>query len=63
MIFNNRNRCDLARLYKPGWQGISVGIDGYPSTNRNGFYRIAGDDDENVFEATAIEFYGVKTQT
>ena len=38
------------------------GTDGYPTTDEYGGYCIAGGEDGN-FKATAIEFYGVKTQT
>jgi hypothetical protein len=39
-----------------------VGTDGYPTTDRFGFYCIAGGDKDFYFQASAIEFYGVKTQ-
>ncbi len=39
-----------------------VGTDGYPNKNKWGDYCIAGGTLGNKFKATAIEFYGVKTQ-
>jgi hypothetical protein len=37
-----------------------VGTDGYPTTNGYSYYYIGGSKNAD-FEATTIEFYGVKT--
>ena len=44
------------------WTGILVGTDGYPMEDEDGDYCIGGGKDRYL-KATAIEFYGVKTQT
>ena len=44
------------------WSGILVGTDGYPTKDEDDQYLIAGEDKDEDFKATAIEFYGVKTQ-
>ena len=61
MIYNNRNK-DYAYFSSHSWSGILVGTDGYPTYECDCYY-IAGSDKDGRFEATAIEFYGVKTQT
>ncbi len=49
-------------MFNPDWSGILVGTDGYPTEDRFGDYYIAGGGENYRFKATAIEFYGVKTQ-
>ena len=62
-IQNNRNLKDYACLDSLIWSDILIGTDGYPTEGEDGWYLIAGGDKEEDFKATAIEFYGVKTQT
>ena len=59
-IYNDRNSSDLAYLNSSYWSGILVGTDGYPTTNKYGDYCIGGGKNA-FFKATAIEFYGIKT--
>jgi len=59
-IENCRKSQDFACLYSLHWSGILVGTYGYPK-KRLGYYIGGGKD--RFFKATAIEFYGVKTQT
>ncbi len=62
-IRNDRNNKDYAWLDSSYWKSILVGTDGYPTKDEilRG-YHIAGGFKNSDFEATAIEFYGVKTQ-
>jgi hypothetical protein len=61
--FEHRFRiiCDEASLTSKHWSGIRIGTDGYPPRSEYGSYYIAGVT-YIYFNATAIEFYGVKTQ-
>jgi len=62
-IINDRNISDLARLNSDFWSGnILRGNDGYPYTKDGIYYYIAGGLN-SYFKATAIEFYGVNSQT
>ncbi len=62
VIKNKRNDNDYAYLSISFWSGILVGTDRYPTRDYDGIgYYIGGGKDED-FKATAIEFYGVKTQ-
>ncbi len=61
-ISNDRNKKDGASLYKSVWSGLLDGTDGYPTKDKEGFYYIANGGINGDFKATAIEFYGVKTQ-
>ena len=61
-IKNDRNKSDGALLDSSDWEGILVGIDGYPNKNKDDFYFIGGGEDY-YFKVAAIEFYGVKTKT
>ena len=58
---NDRNKSDYANLHYLLFSGMLVGTDGCPKKNKWGDYCIAGGEDR-YFKATAIEFYGVKTQ-
>lgn len=65
IMANDRNYkvyADLDSSDSSGWSDILVGTDGYPTKNEKDHYCIGGGKDE-YFKATAIEFYGVKTQT
>ncbi len=62
-ILNDRNAYDFAYLTSSDSSGILVGTDGYPGKNNYDDYFIAGGGEDIEFQATAIEFYGVKTQT
>ena len=61
-IDNNRDDSDNVHLYSSCWSGILVGTDGYPKKGERNHYFIAGGDKNGDFKATAIEFYGVKTE-
>ncbi len=60
-IDNNREEPDSCSLYKQFWSGVTAGKDGYPEHDKDGYYYIAGIEKYHIFEAKAIEFYGVKT--
>ncbi len=63
-IINDRNKIDFAYLTSFVWSGLLVGTNGYHAIDRQNYYcYIAGGDEDEAFKATAIEFYGVKTQT
>ena len=65
LIINNdrgENHYDMAFLNSFEWSGMLQGIDGYPTKCETFGYCIAGGDSDPGFNATAIEFYGVKTQ-
>ncbi len=62
-IFNDRDYGDRTHIDGSYWSDILVGTDGYPKRCQCGEYFIAGGDEDCNFKATAIEFYGVKTQT
>ena len=59
-ICNDRNNLDFAYLDRSQWKGILASTDGQSRKNSNSY--IGGGMNRN-FKATAIEFYGVKTQT
>ena len=59
---NYKDYVDLDSSDGSDWVDILVGTDGYPTKNEKNRYCIGGGKDE-YFKATAIEFYGVKTQT
>ena len=61
-ISNDRDSLDFSLLHSSEWSGMQQGIDGYPIKDFLGNYFIGAGKDPN-FKATAIEFYGVRTQT
>jgi len=62
IITNDRSVLDYAILNPNPWSGnILIGNDGYPKINGH-CYLIAGGKNW-CFKATAIEFYGVNSQT
>ena len=58
----NRDEYDYDYFERLLWPGIMVGSCGYPNVNQHGQYCIAGGNKDSHFKATAIEFYGIKTQ-
>ncbi len=64
IISNDRGEYnqDTAYLTSFTWSGMLQGIDGYPTKCESFGYCIAGRDSHPGFNATAIEFYRVKTQ-
>ncbi len=50
-------------MFSGFWSGILVGTDGYPTKNEDDTGYCIGGGEDGWFRATAIEFYGVKTQT
>ena len=61
-IKKNRKESDIAYFNSSDWSGMLQGTDGYP-IKKGSNYNIAGGKKHEFFKATAVEFYGVRTQT